>query len=186
MRTLQVGLGRGRGRVGRGLTLSAACLLVPAIAHALAGGGVPAVGPFLFTAGLLSVACVSLADRRLSVGGIATLLFLSQPAFHVLLNLSAHGHSAGPSASAISMVIGHAVAAGALTVLLAGGESVLWSMAALSSVLLLRRVVTVLRPATSLRPVLLTPGPDDDSSNRYVLCMTRTAPRRGPPLLAGF
>jgi hypothetical protein len=186
VRTLQVGLGSGHGRVGRGLTLSAACLLVPALAHALAGGGVPAVGPFVFAAGLLSAACVSLADRRLSVSGIATLLFASQPVFHVLLSLSAHGHGGGTPASVVGMVAGHAVAAGVLTVLLAGGESVLWSMAALSSVLLLRRVRTLLFPATSPRPVPLTPRADDDSRNRYVLSITRTAPRRGPPLLSSI
>jgi hypothetical protein len=185
VRGLQVELGRGRGRVERGLTLSAACLVVPAIAHALAGGGVPAVGPFLFAAGLLSAACVSLADRRLSVGAIATLLFASQPVFHVLLSLSAHGHGGGRPVSVVGLVAGHAVAAGVLTVLLAGGESVLWSMAALASVLLLRRVRTLPLSAPSPRPGP-TPRTDDDSSNRYVLSITRTAPRRGPPLLSSI
>jgi hypothetical protein len=164
------------------VTLSAACLVVPTIAHALAGGDMPAFGPFLFAAGLLSTACVALADRRLGVAGIAILLFLSQPGFHLLLNLSAHEHGAGPSGSAVGMVVGHAVAAGALTVLLAGGEAVLWSMAALSSVLLLGRVRRILPPAT--QPRLASPSPDRGDDNiRYALSIIRTAPRRGPPLL---
>ena len=124
---------RGRGRVGRGLTLSAACLAIPAIGHTTAGGGLPSVGPFLFGAGLLCVACVALADRRLSAGGIVALVFASQPAFHVLLSLSAHAHST--SRITVGMVIAHAIAACVLAVLLTGGEAVLWSIAALSAVL---------------------------------------------------
>jgi hypothetical protein len=186
VRTTQARLGRGRGRVGRGVTLSAACLVIPATAHVLAGGGFPAAGPFLFGAGLLSVACVALADRRLSVGAIAALIFVSQPVFHVLLHLSAHGHGDGTSASAVGMVIGHALAAGALTVLLGTGEAVLWSMAALSAVLPLRRVRTPLRPTTAPQPVPQTAHPDDDNRNRYVLSIARTAPRRGPPLLSSI
>lgn len=178
------GLGRGAARVGRGLTLSAACLVVPVVAHAVAGGGIPAVGPFLLTAGLLAVACVALAERRLSAGGIAILLFASQPVFHVLLSLSAHGHAG--ATSGIGMVAGHAIAAVALTVLLAGGESVLWSMAALSSVLLPGRVRTVLLPVAPPRPVTPLPDDGDDGNNRYVLALTRTAPRRGPPLLSSI
>ncbi|HET6921349.1 MAG TPA: hypothetical protein VFI46_18090 [Jiangellaceae bacterium] len=175
-------LERGRGRVARGLTLSAACLAVPTIAHVIASGGLPAIGPFLFAAGLLSTACVALADRRLTAGGIAALLFGSQPVFHILLSLSTHGH-ASSATPGVGMVIGHTVAAGALTVLLAGGESVLWSMAALSAVLFRRRLRIPALPT-------LAPGPDlpspftDDAANRYVLLISQIAPRRGPPLLS--
>jgi hypothetical protein len=167
--------------VGRGLTLAAACLVVPVVAHAMAGGGIPAVGPFLFAAGLLAVACVALADRQLNVGGIASLIFASQPVFHMLLNLSAHGH--GNATSGIGMVAGHAIAAATLTVLLAGGESVLWSLAALSAVLFRRPARIPLPPSTAPRPVPL-PVDDHDVGNCYVLSINRTAPRRGPPLLA--
>jgi hypothetical protein len=175
------GLGRGRGRVARGLTLSVACLVVPVFAHAMAGGDIPAVGPFLFAAGLLAAACVALADRQLSIGGIASLLFASQPVFHVLLSLSAHGH--GNVTSGIGMVAGHVVAAAALTVLLAGGESVLWSLAVLSAVLFRRPARIPPPPSTAPRPVHL-PAHDHDAGNSYVLSINRTAPRRGPPLLA--
>jgi hypothetical protein len=162
--------------------LSAACLVVPAVAHGIAGGGLPAVGPFLFAAGLLAVACVALADRRLSTGRIAALLLTSQPVFHVLFSLSTHGHS-GTATSGVGMVAGHVLAAGALTVLLAGGESVLWSMAALSAVLLHRHIGISPLPALAPPPVLpsaLTAG----AAHRYVLLISRIAPRRGPPLLS--
>ena len=175
-------LGHGRGRIGRGLTLSAACLALPAIAHAAAGGGAPAAGPFLFATGLLSAACVALADRRIGAGRIAVLVFASQPAFHALLNLSAHGHGSAATPS-VGMVVGHAAAAGVLTVLLAGGEAVLWSMAALSAVLFGRCVWI---PAFSVTAPRLAPLSllGDDAASRFVLLVSRTAPRRGPPLPA--
>jgi hypothetical protein len=179
-RGLSRGLGSGYGRVGRGLTLSVACLVVPVVAHAMAGGGIPAVGPLLFAAGLLAAACVALADRQLTVGGIASLLFASQPVFHVLLSLSAHGH--GNRTSGVGMVVGHVIAAAALTVLLAGGESVLWSLAALSAVLFRRPTRIPQSPSAAPRPVRL-PAHDHDAGNSYVLSINRTAPRRGPPLL---
>jgi hypothetical protein len=182
---LERGPGRGIGRVGRGLTLSAACLLVPATAHAVAGGGVPTAGPFLFAAGLFCAACVALAGRQLSAAGIAALMFASQPVLHVLFSLSAHGHGIGLATPGIGMLAGHALAAGALTVLLAGGESVLWSMAWLSSVLLLRRVQASLLPIDSAGPVLPSPRSDDDG-DRHLLSITRTAPRRGPPLVSSI
>jgi hypothetical protein len=170
----------------RGLALSAACLVVPAMAHVVAGGGAPMAGAFLLGAALLSVACVALADRRISVGLIAAMVFASQPVLHVLLDMSAHAHhGVGPSVS-VGMVAAHAVAAAGLTVLLAGAESVVWSMATLSSTLLLRGVRAVLGATTiaavrrpSLRPASAPVHP-------YVLSVTRTAPRRGPPVLSSI
>lgn len=182
MRSPGRGLCRGYGQVGRGLTLTAACLVVPAVGHAMAGGGLPTFGPFLFAAGLLAAACVALADRRLSAGRIAALVFASQPLFHILLSLSTRAHGSTVT-SGLGMVAGHALAAGALTVLLAGGESVLWSMAALSAVLFRRPVRTPAFFVTAPRPVRLS-FPGDDAASRYVLLISRTAPRRGPPLLA--
>jgi hypothetical protein len=171
-------------RVGRGLALSAACLVIPAVAHVVAGGGAPVAGAFLFGAALLSVACVALADRRISAGLIAVMVFASQPVLHVLLHMSAHSHHGiGPSVSA-GMVVAHAIAAAALTILLAGAESVVWSVAALSSTILLRRVRAVLG-AIPPPPVLELGLPPSSAPIRpYVLSVTRTAPHRGPPILS--
>ena len=179
-------LASGWGRVLRGLTLSTACLLVPTTGHTVAGGGFPATGPFLFGTALLAAACVALADRRLTAGGIAALLLAAQPAFHVLLNLSGHSHGGHAMASSPGMVAAHLVAAGVLTALLAGGESVLWSLAALSSVVLLQRVGGLMRLPESPGHVRPVPRMDDRMAHGYVLSVTRTAPRRGPPLPNGI
>ena len=179
-------LARGWGRVLRGLALSTACLLVPATGHIVAGGGFPAAGPFLFGTALLATACVALADRRLTASGIAALLFAAQPAFHVLLSLSGHSHGGHAMPTGLGMVAAHVAAAGVLTALLAGGESVLWSMAALSSVVLLQRVDALMRQPEFSGHVRPVPNTDDRMAHAYVLAITRTAPRRGPPLLNGI
>jgi hypothetical protein len=179
-------LARGWGRVLRGLTLWTACLFVPTAGHIVAGGGFPATGPLLFGAVLLAGACVALADRRLSAGGIAVFLLAAQPGFHVLLSLSGHGHDGDVMTPSLSMVAGHVAAAGVLTVLLAGGESVLWSMAALSSVVLLRRVRPLLRPTELPGHIRAVPNLSDRMAHTYLLSITRTAPRRGPPLAIGI
>lgn len=156
------------------------------MAHVVAGGGAPTAGAFLFGAALLSAACVALADRRISVGLIATLVFASQPVLHMLLGMSAHAHHGeGPSVSA-GLVVAHAIAAAALTVLLAGAEDVIWSMTTLSSTLLLRGARVVLG-VTAAPPAVGLPGrPSARPVHSYVLSVTRTAPRRGPPLLSSI
>ena len=178
--------GGGRARVARGLALSAACLIVPAVAHVVAGGGAPTAGAFLFGAALLCVACVALADRRLSVALIAVLVFASQPVLHVLLDMSAHAHHGAGLSVGVGMVAAHAIAAAALTVLLAGAESVVWSMAALSSTLLLRGVRAVL--GVTAAPAVSRPNlrPSPRLVHTYVLRVTRIAPRRGPPVLSSI
>lgn len=183
---MQTSLVRGWGRVLRGLTLSIACLLVPTAAHIVAGGGFPAAGPFLFCAALLSAACVALSDRQLGPGGITVLVFAAQPAFHLLLNLSAHGHDPAAASPGVGMVAGHVVAAGVLTLLLGRGEAVLWSLVALSSIMLLRRVRLLLRsvpPPQRVRPLL---SRTSGAVVPYVMTVTRISPRRGPPVLLGI
>ena len=176
--------GRGRFRAARGLVLWATCLLIPTTAHVIAGGGVPTTGPFLFGAALLSVASVGLAERRFAAGEVAMLLFASQPVLHALLAMSGHGSTA-ISVDA-GMVLAHAVAAAVLSVLLEGAESVLWVMAALSSTLLLLPArAALLAPALEVGSAgapLRTPL---RAASAFVLNVTRTAPRRGPPVPAG-
>jgi hypothetical protein len=175
-----------RARVARGLALSAACLVIPVVAHVVAGGGAPVAGAFLFGAALLSVACVALADRRISAGLIAVMVFASQPVLHVLLHMSAHSHHGiGPTVSA-GMVVAHAIAAAALTILLAGAESVVWSMAALSSTVLLRPVRAVLGATGAPAELAQVVPPSSAPVQPYVLSVTRTAPRRGPPALSSI
>jgi hypothetical protein len=176
--------GRGRFRAARGLVLSAACLLVPTTAHVMAGGGAPTTGPFLFGAALLSVASVGLAERRLGAGELAILMFASQPVLHVLLALS--GHESTAISVDAGMVLAHALAAAVLSVLLAGAESVLWVMAALSSTLLLLPArAALLAPAVEVGGAGGPPQTPLRAASAYILNVTRTAPRRGPPVPAG-
>lgn len=84
----------GMARWTRGLTMSAACLLFPTLAHAAAGGALPGNGAFLLSIVLLSVGCVALADRRRTLREIATLLVMSQPLFHTLLATGSHHRAA--------------------------------------------------------------------------------------------
>jgi hypothetical protein len=176
--------GRGRFRAARGLVLSAACLLVPTTAHVIAGGGAPTTGPFLFGAALLSVASIGLAERRLAAGELAVLVFASQPVLHVLLALSGHGSTA-ISVDA-GMVLAHAVAAAVLSMMLAGAESMLWVMAALSSTLLLLPArAAQLTPTVEVGDASGPPRTPCRTASAYVLNVTRTAPRRGPPVPTG-
>jgi hypothetical protein len=175
--------GRGAGRFWRGAVLAGACLITPAAAHVAGGGGVPDLGPLLFFAGLLSIACVALADRQRSLGEIAIVMVFTQPVLHVLFAMS--GHSAGSIIPDQQMTIAHLVAAAVLTVLMSGAENVIFAFAALSATVLLRRVRALLQPApgpaatsgVSYAPVTITPA--------HVRYLDGSAPRRGPPVVIG-
>jgi hypothetical protein len=170
-------------RVWRGLILAAASLAVPTVAHVAADGGVPVEGPFLFGAALLSVACVALADRQRTPAAIAGVIGLSQPLLHGVLVLSSHGTTS--IAPAPRMIFAHALATLVLTVLLAVGEAVLWSMAALG-----RTVLGTTAPI----PADWSPDPGTaaavlgspvDLPRPRHLVLAAEAPRRGPPVVAG-
>jgi hypothetical protein len=161
----------------------AACLLLPTVAHVTAGGGVPVHLGFLFAAGLLSIACVALADRRRNPAEIAAVLLASQPALHVLLGMAGHGHGAAPP-NGMSMVVAHVIAAGVLTVLLAGAESVVWAMSALSTTVLLRRVRRLLAGARTVQTSVWTPKSAPETGRvSQAERVGGVAPRRGPPAL---
>lgn len=161
--------------------MSAACLSMPTAAHVAAGGGAPVDAGFLLVAALLGAACVALADRRRSVLEIGALLLLSQPVFHVVLTLAGH-HGTTTVVPSGSMIAAHLVAAAVLTVVLAGAESVVWSMAALSATVLLRRVRALTEPPVAPQVDagrVRHPFAPESSFAAYV---ADTAPRRGPPV----
>ena len=176
--------GQGTARVWRGSALAAASLAVPTAAHAAAGGGVPVDGPFLFGVALLAVACVAIADRRRTPGAIAAVIGFTQPLLHGALALSSHDPATiSPTPG---MILTHMVATLVLTLLLAGGEAVLWSMAALAA--------TVLGTVTRI-PVTWPPngGPVTPVRRSFAdlppprhLVLAAEAPRRGPPRGAGI
>lgn len=176
--------GQGRLRVWRGLTLAAASLAIPTAAHVAAGGGVPVQGPFLFSAALLSIACVALADRQRRPRAIAGVIGSSQPLVHGVLALSNHGTAT--IVPTPQMIAAHAAATVVLTVLLAGGETVLWSMAVLSK--------TVVGPATrifvawmpAVVPATAVHHSSVDLPRPRHLVLAAESPRRGPPVAAGI
>lgn len=128
-------------------------------------------------AALLSAACVAFADRRRDAREIGVVMILSQPVIHVLLTMS--GHESASVVPATPMVLAHVVAALGLTVVLAGAEAVLWSLAALSATVLLRRVrvLAALHVGETPRPPV-NPQP---VRRPYLSYVARTVPRRGPP-----
>ncbi|MGH8826752.1 MAG: hypothetical protein ACRDVZ_03935, partial [Jiangellaceae bacterium] len=165
----------------RGLAMSASCLLVPTAAHVAAGGGVPTEFGFIFAATLLAVACVALADRRRSAAEIGVVLIASQPALHILFELGSH--TGQPATPGWSMVLAHMLAAAGLTVVLAGAESVLWSLASLSVTVLISRTRRLLGRVAPTPPRLRPPPVHPDLTIAFVLLLPRSAPRRGPPAL---
>lgn len=176
------GLGRGRARIVRGFVMSGACLIVPVMAHIAAGGSVPANMGFLLAGALLSTACVALADRRRGPGEIAVLLLLSQPILHVLLVLAGHHGSDASMLSGPLMLAAHLVAALVLTVLLAGAEAVIWSMAALSATVLLSRVRQLFRVSPAPRRVWRRRRQRVAAIDAsHAVCLVRSTPWRGPP-----
>ena len=163
--------------------LATASLAVPTVAHVAAEGSVPVQGPFLFGAALLSVACVALADRQRTPAAIAGVIGLSQPLVHGALVLSSHGTSS--ILPTPRMIFAHALATLVLTVLLASGEALLWSMAALARTVL---GTTAPVPADwSPKPGTAAAGlgsPVDLPRPRH-LVLAAESPRRGPPVVAG-
>lgn len=169
--------------MARGLVMSVACLLLPTVAHAAAGGDVTTEPGFIAVALLLCVACVALADRRRSVAEIAAMLVFTQPVLHVLLSF--HGHHEAPASAVPSpgMVLAHLLSAAAMTLLLAGAENVVWSLAALSATVLLTRVRELLAsPVLVAGPVRVPDGARVTTTPRGVL-LVRSTPWRGPPVL---
>ncbi len=163
--------------------MSAACLLLPTLAHAAAGGDVTTQPGFVAVALLLCVACVALADRRRSVVEIAALLVLTQPVLHVLLTLDGHHDGASSVVPSGGMALAHVLSAVVLTFLLAGAENVAWSLASLSATVLLTRVRELLAsPVLAVARVWPTGGEVVAAAPRSVR-LVRSTPWRGPPAL---
>lgn len=174
--------GRGTVRVWRGLMLAAASLAVPTVAHVAAEGGVPVQGPFLFGVVLLGVACVALADRQRTPAAIAGVIGLSQPLVHGVLVLSHGTTSIVPTPR---MIFAHALATFVLTVLLAGGEAVLWSMAALARTVLGTTTPVLVDCSESGTAAAILRSPVDLPRPHH-LVLAAESPRRGPPVIAGI
>ncbi|SDU18791.1 hypothetical protein SAMN04488563_0489 [Jiangella alkaliphila] len=163
--------------------MSAACLLLPTLAHAAAGGDVSTTPGFVAVALLLCAACVALADRRRSVAEIAAMLVFTQPLLHVLLTLDGHHGAASSVVPSAGMAVAHVLSAVVLTVLLAGAENVVWSLASLSATLLLTRVRELLASPVLSAPRVPANGDDVAEAAPRGVLLVRSTPWRGPPAL---
>ncbi|NDL60691.1 hypothetical protein [Phytoactinopolyspora mesophila] len=174
--------GRGKVRAARGLVMAAACLLLPAAAHMAAGGSAPIQLEFVFAAGLLSIACVALADRRRNPAEITTVVFLTQPLLHLLFSLAGHDHPTAVGTGA--MLVAHIVAAACMAVLLCGAEAVVWAFAALSTTILFSRARQLLRSQPISAAKRCVPNTLCDAPSLSTMFVATSAPRRGPPSAA--
>ncbi len=163
--------------------MSAACLLLPTLAHAAAGGDVTTQPGFVAVALLLCVACVALADRRRSVLEIAAMLVFTQPVLHVLLTLDGHHSTQSSVVPSAGMALAHVLSAVVLTVLLAGAESVAWSLASLSATVLLTRVRRLLTAPVPAVARLRAEGAEVVAAAPRSVLLVRSTPWRGPPAL---
>lgn len=163
--------------------MSAACLLLPTLAHAAAGGDVTTQPGFVAVALLLCAACVALADQRRSAPEIAAMLVFTQPVLHVLLTLDGHHGTPSSVVPSAGMALAHVLSAVVLTVLLAGAENVAWSLASLSATVLLTRVRRLLATPVAAVARVRSRGPEVVAAVPRSVLLVRSTPWRGPPAL---
>lgn len=167
----------------RGLILAVAALLVPTVAHVVAGGAVPIDFEFIVAAAGLAGACVALADRRRGVVEIGAVVALSQPVMHATLSMGGHHEVANGGAG---MVVAHLIAGLVVTLLVAGAEAMLWAWWALWTTVLWSTTMwadvrRVLASTAFDAPSRTTRRPFADSAPPPASVVLVGAPRRGPP-----
>lgn len=185
-------------RCARGLFLAAACTALSLAGHTLGGRGACCVPPLPTVAGagaVVGLLCVAVAGRMMSFWKILVVVGWAQVAFHVAYTAFSgpgmhHGAAAAPmpppsAAGGLtwSMLAGHALAAVAASVLLAGAERALWwlwdAVFAVAAVVLL---VLGGRPAVSGRTPRIAAV--DVPVPRLGVLLARTVLRRGPPVVS--
>jgi hypothetical protein len=132
-------------------------------------------------AALLSVATVALADRRRNPAEIAVVLVGSQPILHLLMSMGGHGEAVG-LVPGPAMVLGHLVAAVILTVVLSGGEAVVWALAALSNTVLFPGLCALRNLVAPTSAIRVPPTLPNLTRISYAAFVGDSVPRRGPPL----
>ncbi|MFC5182748.1 hypothetical protein [Actinomadura harenae] len=181
-------------RCARGLFLAAACTALSLAGHTLGARGaccVPPLPAVLGTGAVVGLLCVAVAGRMMSFWKILVVVGWAQVAFHVAFTVFSgpgvhHGMAPPPAMAAggltWSMIAGHAVAALAASVLLAGAERALWwlwgAVFAVAAVVLL----VLGRPAESWRPSRIAFA--DSPAPRLGVLLARAVRRRGPPVAA--
>lgn len=170
----------GPARVGRGVLLGTAVVLLTVTGHTAGGtwSGQDMVSLLLLWPLAVALSLVA-ADRRRSAAWLFAFAVGMQALFHVLLSIaSGHGPHAAPFLPSSTMIVGHLGAAAVTALVLAQGDRLLHAWLALWG-MLARGVVTV-----TPMPVMRAPGrlayvgPFVDD---WVNCTAIS--RRGPPEL---
>jgi len=178
-------------RLVRGGFLAAVCTLLALAGHALGGACcLPPLPAVLATGGVVGVLCVALASRMLSFWKILVVVGWAQVAFHFAFTMAAPGPAAAhhmimgrapaaPSGMGPSMLAGHAAAAVAAALLLAGAERALWWLLGAVFAIAFTRLalcrVEIHRPPWT---VIVA----DDQAPRLGVLLARAVRRRGPPM----
>lgn len=170
---------------------------ISVVGHVAAGGEVHVTLGLLLGAFALVAVCLALTERRSGFAAIFVTVGLAQPILHLLSSLGGHGYvgssapagldlddltAVGTPSEPAVMVMAHLIAAVVISLLLADGERLLWS--------LYERVRLVL--PVRLRPVTPVPRTSSARSPRRwteplqarELLLVRAAPRRGPPAVS--
>jgi hypothetical protein len=178
---------RGTWRVWRGGMLALVSATLAVAAHAVAGGGVPAVGwTLLLTIGV-AVAGIAMANRRRSIGAILLVLGTAQLAIHLLLSLGTPDMPGMPGMepattqfSSTAMISAHTIAVLVTALVLARADAAVFTLASV----LARLLPTVLiAPPVPAAPVRLRPAATPRVHSTGVL-LCRDNARRGPPVAA--
>lgn len=118
----------------RAAVLALVTVLISIGGHALAGGAVHLSLPMLLGALGLGALAVAAADVRRSFAEILVVVLVAQPVLHLLASLGGHGTHASPTTGmGIGMLLGHGAAALLVSVVLAGAEAAVWSIAGVLS-----------------------------------------------------
>ncbi|MFC4909678.1 hypothetical protein [Actinomadura gamaensis] len=175
----------------RGTFLAAVCTALALAGHALGGRGACCVPPWpavIGTGGVVGVLCVAVAGRMMTFWKILVVVGWAQVAFHVAFTVFSgpgmqHDMGAPPPAAAggtsWSMLGGHALAAVAASVLLAGAERVAWWLG--GAVFAVAAAVFLLlgRPVAPERAPWIVIA--DSPAPRLGVLLARAVRRRGPP-----
>ncbi|NEE03858.1 hypothetical protein [Phytoactinopolyspora halotolerans] len=147
-----MGPGQGVARVARGSVLAVCCLAMSLVAHAAAGGAVHVTSGTVVGGLALSGMCIAAADARRSFGGILTVVLLSQIGLHLFAGAGGHHVESSGYGWSPGMVASHAVAAVAVSVLLAHAERLVWALWSLTR---LPRVPLLGDPAPALNSLII-------------------------------
>lgn len=162
----------------RGSLFACAAVAPAGATHAVAGGGSPDVVTTLTLIALVTAAVTPLANRRRSATATITAMGGVQLALHTVLTISHRPHTlAPPVVDGPVMVVGHAVAAVVLSLLVAKADACLLAVLALAC----RLLPPLWWPRPHLAQPTAVPVPTRVLDLGLAVVLGRCCARRGPP-----